>query len=181
MNISLHSFSKQHNLPKSSVYDRAKSLGIKTSNGLTEEDQTTLLRKFGKQTTPQVTIDEGSHRNTMTLQVGCDRSSLEPFRTDRTRQALANPREFMTGLTSFLDQLEEGMVQAEAEQELELQTIRHLKRKGQKRLEQFRRRADEYRIKTDLLACIQNAELDDLQALTQEANTLGKLTDSGQG
>ncbi|MBD0270170.1 MAG: hypothetical protein ICV77_17975 [Cyanobacteria bacterium Co-bin8] len=181
MNVSLSSFSKQHNLPKSSVYDRAKALGLNTSHGLNPEAQTRLLREFGKAAKPQVTVEEGNHRSAMSLQVGCDRSSLEQFRTDRIRQALANPREFMAGLTGFLNQLEEGMDQAEAHQDQELQTIRQLNRQSLRRIESFRRRADEYRIRTDILASIQNSELDELQDLAQEVNALGKSADIGQG
>ncbi|HEY9881483.1 MAG TPA: hypothetical protein V6D29_23720 [Leptolyngbyaceae cyanobacterium] len=179
MTISLHAFAKQHDLPKSSVHSRAQSLGIDTSNGLNYEAQTLLLREFGKEAAPQTKVEQGNHRNALTLTVGSDTASLEQFRTDRIRQALANPREFMSGLTGFLDQLEEGMEQAEAQQEQELLQVRQLKRQSQKRIEQFRRRADEYRIKTDVLASIQNAELDDLTALAQEVNALGKQSTLG--
>ncbi|HEY9876866.1 MAG TPA: hypothetical protein V6D29_00360 [Leptolyngbyaceae cyanobacterium] len=182
MNVSLSSFCKQHDIPKSSAYDRAKSLGIDTSNGLDYSAQTLLLKEFGKEAAPQTTVEQGNHRNALTLTVGSEAASLEQFRTDRVRQALANPREFMSGLTGFLDQLEEGMEQAEAQQEQELLQVRQLKRQSQKRIEQFRRRADEYRLKTDILANIQNAELDDLTALTQEVNALGKPSaPSGDG
>lgn len=180
MDISLHSFCKTHNLPKTTVYRRAKALGLETAQGLDQTAQATLLQEFGKSNSPQVTVEEGNHRNPMALQVGCDRTSLEQFRTERIRLALTNPHEFVSGLTGFLDQLEAGMDQAEAQQEEELQTIRQLKRQSLQRLEQFRRRADEYRIRTDILASIQNADLDDLQDLTQEVNALGKSANAGQ-
>lgn len=172
--ISLTAFCRSHNLPKTTVHDRAKALGLDTSNGLDHAAQTRLLQEFGKNTAPQTQVEEGNHRNALSLTVGSDAASLEQFRTDRTRQALANPCEFMTGLTGFLDQIEQGMEQAEAQQEQELLQTRQLKRQSQKRIEQFRRRADEYRIRTDILANIQNAELDELQDLAQEVNGLGK-------
>ncbi|HEY9879437.1 MAG TPA: hypothetical protein V6D29_13355 [Leptolyngbyaceae cyanobacterium] len=182
MNVSLSSFCKQHDIPKSSAYDRARSLGINTSNGLNYEAQTLLLQEFNKQTIPQVRVEQGNHQKALTLQVGKASTTLEQFRTDRTRLVLTNPREFMSGLTGFLDQLEEGMEQAESQQEQELLQVRQLKRQSQKRIEQFRRRADEYRLKTDILASIQNAELDDLTALAAEVNALGKPSaPSGDG
>lgn len=181
MNVSLSSFCKQHDIPKSSAYDRARSLGINTSNGLNYEAQTLLLQEFGKRAAPKVKVQQGSHQHALTLHIGQAATSLEQFRTDRTRLALTNPREFMTGLTGFLDQIEQGMDQAETQQEQELLQVRQLKRQSQKRIEQFRRRADEYRIKTDVLAHIQNAELDDLQDLAAEVNELGKPDGSGSG
>ncbi|MBD2261090.1 hypothetical protein [Pseudanabaena sp. FACHB-2040] len=181
MSISLHRFCKTHDLPKASVHRRAQTLGLDTSDGLDDAAQAKLLKEFGRVVTPQVTVEEGNHCSAMSLQVGCARSNLEQFRTDRIRQALANPQEFITSLTGFLDQLEEGMGQAEAHQEQELLQVHQLKRQSQKRIEQFRRRADEYRIKTDLLASIQNAELDDLQVLAEETNALGKPAVPGQG
>ncbi|MBD2259902.1 hypothetical protein [Pseudanabaena sp. FACHB-2040] len=175
---SIHAFAKQHDIPRSTLYDRCKTLGLDTSNGLDYEAQARLLKEFGKEAVPQVTVEEGNHRSDMTLHVGQAAASLEQFRTDRTRSALSNPREFMAGLTGFLDQIEQGMELAEAQQEQELQQVRHLKRQSQKRIEQFHRRSDEYRIKTDVLAHIQNAEIDDLADLAEEINTLGKLSDS---
>lgn len=43
---SLHSFAKEYNLPKSTVHNRAKSLGIDTSNGLGEEEVKALKHSF---------------------------------------------------------------------------------------------------------------------------------------
>lgn len=172
--VSLHSFTKQHNIPKSSAYDRCKALGISTSHGLDDAAQQTLLREFGKEVPPQTTVEPGNHSCSLTLQVGTTAANLEQFRTDRIRQQLANPREFMAGLTGFLDQIEAGMDTAEQQQEAELAQLRLLKRQSQRRIHAFRRRADEYRIKTDVLTHIQNAELDELAALADEVNALGK-------
>lgn len=122
----------------------------------------------------QIEIEMGNHAQSKALTVSAKSSNLEQFRTDRIRQGLANPQEFMSGLDSMLDQIELGMDAAEAEQEQELQQLRLIKRKTQKRVEQFRRRSDEYRLKTDILASIQNSELDELEELTTEVNALGK-------
>ncbi|MBD2261053.1 hypothetical protein [Pseudanabaena sp. FACHB-2040] len=178
---SLHAFCKANRLPKTSVRRKALELGFDTANGLNAEAQRALLGEFKTVQVPEVTIETGNHAAALILKIGSQHSNLEQFRTDRIRQALANPQEFITSLTGFLDQLEEGMGQAEAHQEQELLQVRQLKRQSQKRIEQFRRRADEYRIKTDLLASIQNAELDDLQVLAEETNALGKSAAPGQG
>lgn len=122
----------------------------------------------------QMEIDDGNHRESRALTVQAEATSLEQFRTDRIRQGLANPAEFMTGLTSMLDQIEDGMDKAEAQQEQELLQTRQTKRQAARRIEQFRRRADEYKIKSDILASIQNDELEQLEDLASEVNRLGK-------
>ncbi len=122
----------------------------------------------------QMEIDDGNHRESRALTVQAESASLQQFRTDRIRQGLANPAEFMTGLTSMLDQIEDGMDKAEAQQEQELLQTRQTKRQAERRIEQFRRRADEYKIKSDILASIQNDELEQLEDLASEVNRLGK-------
>ncbi len=141
-----------------------------------DEERALLVQFAGDRpaATPPVTIDQGNHARSVTVQIGSQETSLEQFRTTRTRQHLANPREFMTNLVSFLDQIEEGMESAEKQQEEELHQLKTLKRQSQKRVEQFRRRADEYRIKTDILTTIQNTELEELADMAEEINAMGK-------
>lgn len=180
--LSLGEFERQHGINKGTVSRKARELGFDTANGLSSDAYEAVkqaLNVMSERPEPsavvsQTKVELGNHQHALTLRVGQAATSLEQFRTDRTRLALTNPREFMTGLTGFLDQVEQGMDQAEAQQEQELLQVRQLKRQSQKRIEQFRRRADEYRIKTDVLAHIQNAELDDLQDLAAEVNALGK-------
>ena len=122
---------------------------------------------------PEFVVEEGNHREVKTLAVP-NASSLEQFRTNRVRGALANPREFVAGVDGFLDELERGMDAAEAQQEQELLLTRQTKRQALQRIDRFRRRADEYRIRTDILASIQNAELDELDELADEVASMGK-------
>lgn len=134
------------------------------------------LASYGRQADviePEFVVEEGNHREVRALAVP-NASSLEQFRTDRIRGALANPREFVAGVDGFLDELERGMDAAESQQEQELLVTRQTKRQALQRIERFRRRADEYRIKTDILASIQNAELDDLDELAGEVASMGK-------
>lgn len=122
----------------------------------------------------QMEIETGNHAQSVALTVGAKSSNLEQFRTDRIRQGLANPQEFMAGLNGMLDQIEQGMEQAEIQQEQELQQIRLVKRQTLKRVQDFRRRSDEYRLKTDILASIQNSEIEELEDIAAQANSLGK-------
>jgi len=46
--ISLHALSVAWGLPKTTLYDRAKKLGIDTSSGISEEDQEKLRQEFSK-------------------------------------------------------------------------------------------------------------------------------------
>jgi hypothetical protein len=48
MKISLHTFCKEHRLPKSSVHRRCQEIGIETSEGLSRADCDRLLVEFGK-------------------------------------------------------------------------------------------------------------------------------------
>lgn len=122
----------------------------------------------------KVAIEVGNHVSSKMVHVGASAASLEQFRTSRTRNQLANRVDFLKQVTGFLDQLEEGMNAAEEEAEQELQEIRAVKRQTVKRIDRFRRRADEYRLKTDILASIQNAEIDEIEDLAAEINSLGK-------
>lgn len=45
---SIYKFAKDNGLPRSSVHAKAQSLGMETSNGLSDDDQEVLLREFGK-------------------------------------------------------------------------------------------------------------------------------------
>ncbi|HEY9762805.1 MAG TPA: hypothetical protein V6D07_09775 [Trichocoleus sp.] len=176
---SLSAFAQEHNLPKSTVHKRAKALDIDTSKGLSESAQSILLKEFGL--APTVEVCEGNHKSAIELHPGSSAANLEQFRTDRNRFALSNPKQFVTELTGFLDQIEEGMELAEQQQEQELQQVRQVKRQTVQRVQSFRRRADEYRLRTDILASIQNAELDELQDLAAEVSELGKSsTGSGE-
>ena len=125
-------------------------------------------------TAPRVSVEVGNHTTRKMIHVGATAASLEQFRTQRDRLQLGNRGEFVTHALGFLDQLEEGIEAAEAEQEQELQQIRTAKKQVSKRVAQFRRRADEYRIKSDLLAHIQNTELEDLEDLASELTAMGK-------
>ena len=155
------------------------SLGIMRAGKLMfTASEVTTLASYGRQVEqeviePEFVVEEGNHREVKSLSVPSF-SSLEQFRTTRTRQALANPREFVGQVDGLLSELEQCMDLAEAEQEQELLLTKQTKRQAQQRIERFRRRADEYRLKTDILATIQNADLDDLDDLADEVSSMGK-------
>lgn len=65
MSVSLHSFCKEHNLPKSSVYRRAQELNIPTSDGLSEQDCDRLLQEFG--VTPVIEATPIDHASTSAI------------------------------------------------------------------------------------------------------------------
>ncbi|GAB4145315.1 MAG: hypothetical protein Fur0046_22950 [Cyanobacteria bacterium J069] len=177
---SLTLFCKEHNLPKATVYRDCKQLGIETAHGLSDEAIARLKLEYGIQDQPAeqpstaaVTVEVGNHAHRL-VHVGAQSVNLEQFRTDRDRLSLAQPTQFVAEALTFLDQLEEGMDEAEAQQEQELQQLRTVKKQVGKRVDRFRHRANEYRIKTDLLAQIQSAELAEVEDLAAELNGLGK-------
>ena len=68
--ISLHGFCRNHDLAKSSVYDRCKEIGIATSDGLSPDDCDRLCREFNVQPVPaseqpdtpvHATVETGNH------------------------------------------------------------------------------------------------------------------------
>lgn len=147
-------------------------------------EEIATLASYGRQSEPEsieaeFVVEEGNHREIKTLSVP-GFASLERFRTDRVRQGLANPTQFVGQVDGFLDELEQCMGLAEAEQERELAQTRQTKRQAQQRIDRFRRRADEYRIRTDILASIQNAELDELDDIADEVGSLGKPQGHGE-
>ena len=179
MNTSLSKFCKDTGVPKTTAYKRCQELNFDVASGLTPAMVTTLEHEFGVNppvdaTAPRVSVEVGNHATRKMIHVGATAASLEQFRTQRDRLQLGNRGEFVTHALGFLDQLEEGIEAAEAEQEQELQQIRTAKKQVSKRVEKFRRRADEYRIKSDLLAQIQNTELEDLEDLASELTAMGK-------
>ena len=176
VNISLSKFCKDTGLPKSSVYVRCQELGFSVGNGLTPEMLTTLENEFDVKApvAGKVVVETGNHTTSKMVRVGVGAASLEQFRTTRDRQQLANPKQFMGEALEFLDAIEVGMDEAEAQQEQDLQDLRSTKKRVQKRVEKFRRRADEYRIKSDLMTQIQNTEMEDLEDLAGELSAMGK-------
>jgi len=156
-----------------------KELGTMRSGKLYfTAEEVAELSSYGRQSDTEVletefVVDEGNHREIKTLSVP-NFSSLEQFRTGRIRQGLANPTHFVGQVGGYLDELEHCMTIAESEQERELAQTRQTKRLAQQRIDRFRRRADEYRIKTDILASIQNAELDEIDDLAGEVSAMGK-------
>jgi len=179
MNTSLSKFCKDTGVPKTTAYKRCQELNFDVASGLTPAMVTTLAHEFGVNTlvdatVPHVSVEVGNHTTRKIIHIGATAASLEQFRTQRDRLQLGNRGEFVTHALGFLDQLEEGMEAAEAEQEQELQQIRTAKKQVSKRVEKFRRRSDEYRIKSDLLAHIQNTELEDLEDLASELTAMGK-------
>jgi len=181
MPMSLTLFCREHDLPKATVYRDCKRLDIDTADGLSDEAIARLKLEYGivdqpaEQSSPAaVTVEVGNHVVSKMVRVDASAVSLEQFRTNRDRLSLAQPTQFVSEALTFLDQLEEGMAQAETQQEKELQRLRAVKKQVEKRVDQFRRRADEYRIKTDLLAQIQSAEMEEIEDLAAELNSMGK-------
>jgi len=146
----------------------------------TDEDREILVGYGSSPISPRasVVVETGNHAESKIMRVGASKVNLEQFRTTRVRGQLSNRLDFLEQSADFLDQIEQGMDEAEADVENELQEIRVAKRQTKRRIEDFRRRSDQYRIKTDILASIQNSELDELDELSDEMNSLGKPAES---
>ena len=165
-------------ISKSTLHRHCKAMGIPTDNGLTDADLDRLQLELDKiPPTQKVAVQTGNHAKAITLAVPVQSSDLANFRTDRIRQQLANPDQFLANITGVLDQIEDAMDEAESVQEAELAKIRQVKSQTQKRLDAFKLRGLEYRIKSDVLAAQQNAELEQLAQTASELQSLGKSSD----
>lgn len=183
MYISLTKFCRDNGIPKTSAFTRCKELNIDTSNGLDESARQALLNEFNVQPIsvedpssrqdPAIVVEVGNHRSAITYEVPT-RYSLERFRSDRTRQALSNPTEFVKSLGDVVGGLKEAMDAAEIAQEEELQQIRRVKSSTVAKLNDLQMRAERYRMKSDLVALMQNNELDELTSAANEIQCLGK-------
>lgn len=176
--ISLHSFCKAHGFPKSSVHTYlSKDCGFNLSSGLTLQAQELAMERFGrrvKAALPPTDVFAGEEGAQQSLDLPPSSVELGQFRRPSTVNPLENPNEFIDGLNQFLDRIEEGMTAAELSQENKLQETRKLAQQGQQRLNQFRLRASEFRMKSFVLDSLQEKENNSLSDLADEASAMGK-------
>lgn len=99
--ISLHGFCRDHNLPKSTVYERCKLLEISTSDGLSSDDCDRLLKEFNVKpahvsiTAESVSltrphVESGNHQIVLTAPALPVALTLENLRTG-TVTSIADP------------------------------------------------------------------------------------------
>jgi len=127
--------------------------------------------KADPQKAPEPEVSVGNHQRPVDLAVSST-ASLETFRTARERTIVTNGQEFMSGLEGLLDAIEQKMTQEEQQQEAQLEQIRIIKKKAEKRIGDFRQRSTEHRLKTDLLGLITNQEVSDVQQIAEEMGDL---------
>lgn len=182
--VSLSKFCKDHSIPKSSVHARCKELNIDTSEGLDDAAQQILANEFNLVSeasmqdvvVPRIEVEQGNHRASIELHTP-EQFSLEKFRTERTRQAIANPAEFMAGIDAVVEGLTAAMEQAELAQESELAQTRRIKAAANRRLGDLKARAQEHRLTTDFVALMQNNELEEVGTVADEIQDMGKSQD----
>jgi len=123
-----------------------------------------------------VEIVEGNHNEAVGLATVPQNYSLDRFRTDTTRLDLAlNPSDYLATLTSALDTVESFMSEAEAIQQQRLHQIQETNLQAKQRLNQFKERKLEHKLRTEMIAQIQNNAVEDFQAVASEIHSLGVL------
>lgn len=176
--ISLHAFCKAHGFPKSSVHTYlTKTCGFNLSSGLTMQAQELAMERFGSKTEEKpapTDVSTGATEDQQFLGLPPNFVDLGQFRQQSSINPHSDPQAFLNGLNLFLDRIEEGMTAAELSQENKLNETRQIAQQGQKRLNEFRLRASEYRVKSFVLDSLQTQENSTLSGLAQEASDMGK-------
>lgn len=182
---SLSAFCKQHGLAKTSVHRYlTEELSFRLTDGMTLQAQEAALERFKprhSEAPPLPDISPSNGHRSLQLAFDADTVDLSQFQSTFSAQVLADPEAFMENLDAFLDQVETGMNAAEQIQFSKLTQTQKTRRKGERRLQDFRLRAVEYRVKDDLVKRLQTEETEALSDIASQVMSLGKLSSPGSG
>lgn len=176
--IPLHTFCKQHQLPKSSVHSYlTKTMGFNLSQGMSAAAQEAALVRFMTQRSnplPDTQVLGGDCPRQTTLPVVGGQVDLGQFTRSDSTGGLSNGADFFAGLDRFLTGIEQGMDRLEQAKESELNHTRQLKYQGLQRLHGFERRAATFGLKVELLDQLQALEERELGYIASDVQQLGE-------
>ena len=122
----------------------------------------------------KVVVEHDEREHHVELGLTSSAVNLGAFRGERILQKLDDPIGFVASLDSFLSEIETHMDIAERKQEEDLLTIKRVKYQAEKKVEKMRIRSERYRIKTDIMTALNNAELSQLRDIANDVNNMGK-------
>lgn len=182
MNISLSKFCKHHNLPKSSVHNRCKELGIPTSEGLTPEAAAQLAYEFGlnlQSSQPpaaavSATVDMGHHHQLILVKPDLPLSyALESLRNSEA-VVLEDPLVIAQQFLQVADTLTVAMAADIQVREQRLQQTQQAKAAIVAKASELQLESRLYQMQTSALDKSVTAETSALQAAMSQLQSLGK-------
>ena len=177
MNISLTKFCKDRNLPKSTVYGRAKELGIDVSTGLAQEAIAQLEQEFNVQrrvsAPAQTTVEVGNHSITLADPTLPQVYSLESLRGGEAvsfEDPLAIAHQFLEASDLILA----GMDADIRQRQQKLKTTQQAKDAIAQKRQKLELEARLYQLQTEQLDDALSSETASLQEQLKELQRLGK-------
>jgi hypothetical protein len=178
MTISLSQFCKDHSLPKSSVYNRCKDLGIDTSNGLDDAAQATLIREFKvKLPTPQVTVETGNHQIVLATPELPQTYTLEGLRVSEAI-AFDDPLAIAEQFLQTADLLTSAMQNDIDQREHRLKQTKQAQSKIAAKANELKLEQRLYRERASMLDSALSEESQTLQTALSQLQSLGKSIES---
>lgn len=185
--ISLHGFCRNHDLAKSSVYDRCKEIGIATSDGLSPDDCDRLRREFNIQpaTTPekpatsvQATVETGNHYIVLSAPQLPQTYSLEGLRQSDAI-GFEDPLAIAAKFLQDADAVQLAMQQDIALRQQRLVQTQQAKEAIANKTQQLQLEARLYRMQAGNLDTALTNETQALTEQMQQLNRMGKPVDGG--
>lgn len=181
MQTSLTKFSKDHSLPKSTVYRRCQELQIDTTDGLSPADLETLLHEFNLKPAveaPAVTVEVGNHQIVLGNPQLPQTFSLDSLRLDESIQ-IEDPLAVASQFLEAADLVTSAMQQDLQRREAKLNQTRQAKDAIAKKASELHLEKRLYQERAHMLDTAQTNETDVLQQSLQELQKLGKPQGEG--
>jgi len=186
MNISLGQFERQHGVNKGTASRKARDLGFATADGLTPEAYKALLTEFNIDTTAQEPAQPEEPAQeplevtvlgtcTPTMEAPTFNSSVALARLrggSGDIAAYADPMAAIEQALSLFDAAESAMAADLAQRQSLLQQTQSAARAMAAKAAQLQAQQAEYRIKSDVMAMLQNQEQANLGELLGKAAAL---------
>jgi hypothetical protein len=184
--ISLHGFCRNHDLAKSTVYDRCKEIGIATSDGLSPDDCTRLRHEFNlKPSAPeptatpvQATVETGNHYLVLSTPQLPQTYSLEGLRQSDAI-GFEDPLALAAKFLQDADLVQVAMQQDIALRQQRLTQTQQAKDAIASKTQQLQLEARLYQLQAGHLDTALTNETQALTEQMQQLNRMGKPADGG--
>ncbi len=186
--ISLHGFCRNHDLAKSSVYDRCKEIGIATSDGLSPADCDRLRLEFNVQPTApepaatpvQVTVQAGNHYMVLSTPQLPQTYSLEGLRSSEA-VGFDDPLAIAARFPQDADTLKSAMQQDIVQRQQRLAQTQQAKDAIAAKTQKLQLEARLYQMQSQGLDTALTSETQQLSEQLQQLNRMGKPTEPADG
>ena len=178
---SLNQFCKDNALPKTSVYRWMTEQGHPTNNGVSEELQAAILEQFKPEPAPEPITEViepevtvlGTVEATLEAPTFTPSVALARLRgSDGAIAAYADPMAAISQALELFDAAESAMAQDLAQRQALLQQTQTAARAMAVKAQRLQAQQAEYRIKSDVMAMLQNQETANLGELLGKAQAL---------